>query len=314
MTNPKVSVIIPVYNGEKYITQAIESVLAQTYKNFEIIIVNDGSTDNSFEKIKPYLNLPNIKYIEQENKGVAAARNTAIKSSSGELIAFLDQDDLWVPEKLEIQVDYLRQYPDVGLVHSNISYINECPELMETPKDWLTNAEGMCFKELFIKNRIAVLTVVLKRQCLDQVGLLNESISRSDDYELWLRISRMFPIGHVNKTLALYRLHKSNTSHDRFRMTLAELITINSIVSQSSDVHKEIGRDVVNERLFELNFQVANWYMWWLQDFKTAQRYFIEAIKKRPGHWLSYKRLLWCLLTSSQRRAFQWYWYRIKTI
>lgn len=312
--NQKVSVIIPVYNGERYIVQAIESVLSQTYENFEVIIVNDGSMDNSYEKIEPFLKQRNIKYIEQKNKGVAAARNTAIKNSSGELIAFLDQDDLWLPEKLEIQVDYLRRHSEVGLVHSNISYINECPDIAETPQNWPTNIHGMCFKDLFVKNCIAVLTVVVNRTCLDFVGPLNESIPRSDDYELWLRVSRRFPIGHVGTALAIYRIHESNTSRSYLGMKLAELIAINSIINQFPDVYRELGNCVVNKRLFELAFEIGSLYMWPLRDYETARKYFIKAIRKRPSHWISYKRLLWCSLTSSQRRALQWYFHRLQPI
>ena len=233
------------------------------------------------------------------------------------IIAFLDQDDIWLPEKLEVQVDYLCTHPVVCLVHSNRSYINESGNFIQNSKvtlTMLTNVKGMCFKELFIKNGIAVLTVVVRRQCIDEVGLFNESISRADDYEVWLRISKRFPVGHINKTLALYRIHESNAFRDSFKMELAELGAINSIINQFPDVYRDLGNHVVNARLFELNFEAGYSYMRLLNDYKSARRYFLEAIKNQPTHWVSYKLFLLCSLTSSQRRAIQWYLHRIKTI
>ena len=114
-----VSVIIPVFNGEKYIKQALETVYSQSYKNFEVVCVNDGSTDNT-EAIVKYFDKKIIYYF-QNNKGQSAARNTAIKLSHGDLIALLDADDIWFPEKLKLQVNYFLDHPEVSMVHSNIS-------------------------------------------------------------------------------------------------------------------------------------------------------------------------------------------------
>ena len=108
MALPLVSIITPVYNGEKYLLEAIESALAQTYKNFELLIVNDGSTDNSKSIISAYLSNPKIRYFEQQNAGVAAARNLALRYANGKYIGFLDQDDLWLPDKLSTHRDVLQ--------------------------------------------------------------------------------------------------------------------------------------------------------------------------------------------------------------
>src|ERR1700694_2006522 len=112
VANSRVSVIVPVYRGERYIGQASKSALAQTYENFEIVIVNDGSPDDSIARIRPYLHLPNVKLIEQDNRGVAAARNTGIRNASGQIIAFLDHDDLWLPDKLALQVAHLASHAE----------------------------------------------------------------------------------------------------------------------------------------------------------------------------------------------------------
>jgi glycosyltransferase involved in cell wall biosynthesis len=309
---PKVSVIIPVYNGERFIAGAIESALAQTYENLELLIVNDGSTDRSGEKISPYLDLPNVRYIEQENKGVAAARNTGIRNAAGDLIAFLDQDDLWLPKKLELQVEYLLNHPDVPLVHANVDCIDDAGEAVNF--HWDTGVEGMCFRELFARNRIAVLTVVVRIECLREVGLLNENLPGLDDYELWLRIARRFPIGHMEDVVALYRFHDLNVSRDCFDMTYRELKALQHVVDTFPDVYRTLGTRFVNNRLAHLNFQLGGWYMWKGRDFHLARRQFYQAIRLRPLHLPSYRRFLWCVLTPRERQAIDWYWQRLKNL
>jgi glycosyltransferase involved in cell wall biosynthesis len=311
MISPKVSVIMPVYNGERYIVSAIESVLAQTYKNFEIVIVNDGSTDNSREKLSAYRQLPFVQYIEQDNRGVAAARNTAIRKATGELIAFLDQDDLWLPEKLDIQVDYLRQHTDVPLVHANLGHINENGEPIQVI--WPTDVEGSCFRELFLWNRIAVPTVVVRRQCLSEVGLFNENLAGSDDYDMWLRIAQRFPIGRIARVLALYRFHGKNVSRDKLLMIRREWDVISSTIERVPEVYELVGKRAVKKRVGEIRFDLGFWNMWEAQDPVAARRHYLESIKNRPLHLPSYQRYIWCSLPPQLRRALAWYRHKIMT-
>ena len=151
---PTVDVIIPVYNRERFISHTLDSVLSQTYRNVEIVIVDDGSTDRSAEIIEPYLRHNNVKYIQQENQGPAAARNAGIVSCSGDLIAFLDSDDLWLPTKLEKQVDFLMRNPAIPLVHTSRSDIDA--NGIRSEADRPMDAQGYCFSDLFIRNRIVL--------------------------------------------------------------------------------------------------------------------------------------------------------------
>jgi len=308
-TDPKVSIIIPVYNGEKYIAEAIESALGQTYRNFEIIVVNDGSNDNSYEKIKPFL--PSVKYIFQENQGVAAARNTGIKNSSGELVAFLDQDDLWLPEKLEVQVNYLLQNPDVGLVHSNMSYINEEDKPVEPYFGrWQTDVSGWCFRDLFIDNRIAILTVLLRRECLDQLGFFNEKYASVDDYDLMLRISRKYPIGHIDRELALYRIHGKNTSRNWAPIDARRIEILETMISSDPGIVSELGKKVVKDRILSLYRDVAEGYAS-QQEYKMAHKYWSKAVRLQPVRFESYLKFIWNSLTPTQRKAVSWYKHKI---
>ncbi len=314
MTAPAVSILMPVYNGAAYVGQAIESALAQSYPDFELIIVNDGSTDNSAEMIRPYLADPRIIYFERPNGGVAAARNAAIRIAKGRYIGFLDQDDLWLPEKLNLQVQYLDDHPDVGLVHASQSYIDSDGQHTRLPfDDGFAKVSGWCFRDLFIRNRIAVLTVLARKSALDSVGPLNETIPGGDDYEMWMRISKHFPIGHLDQVLAHYRTHGSNVSNDNFRMTRTDLGAIQSILRRYPEARKELGADVVDARLFELNYQLGGWYMWKAQDHASARHHYWQAIRARPFYLKSYRRFVWCSLNDSQRRMLAWYWQRLKT-
>lgn len=206
-----VSVIIPAFNTEKYISQAIESVLNQTYQNFELIVVNDGSTDRTEKVIKKYFN--RISYIYQTNKGVAAARNVGISASKGEYIAFLDSDDIWLPEKLELQVDYLSTHLDTDLVYADYATFDNGGGILEENfalSRQLPRPSGYIFQELILKCLFQTNTVMLKRQILEKAGLFDERFLIGEDYDLWLRISAEHKIGYLPKVLAKYRQHPSS--------------------------------------------------------------------------------------------------------
>ena len=220
--SPKVSVIIPCYNGAKWISQAVESVLNQTYQEFELIIVDDGSTDNSKKIIDHYLLNGAVRYIQhKENKGIPTTRNTGIKASKGQYIAFLDQDDLWLSRKLEEQVKLFEKDKDrkIGLVFTDLLYFDSRGETFEgawpdrnvakvlsakSRRDTLLQL----FKENFISTPAAVM--IRKKECFEKLGLLNEELYSADDYEFWFRIAGNFKIEYLDKPLVKKRLHENN--------------------------------------------------------------------------------------------------------
>ena len=208
-----VSTIIPTYNSAQYITIAIESVLKQTYPNYEIIVIDDGSTDNTFDIIKKFSD--QIVYIYKPNGGPASARNLGIKKSSGEYIAFLDADDYWLPDRLAIQINYLKEKPHVALVHSNTWILENGIE----PYLAFTNykpSSGLIFKELFLNNHINLLTVMLKRKYFDAANGFDENkeLIGFEDYDLWLRIALECSIAYIDKVVSVYRVHDSNISNE----------------------------------------------------------------------------------------------------
>lgn len=201
---PNVSVIIPTYQRSHLVSQAIESVLAQTYTDYEIIVVNDGSTDNTKEVLAGFGD--RITVIHQVNKGLSATRNTAIMAAQGKYIAFLDDDDIWLPDKLEKQIACLELQPNIGLVYSDIFYFNDQGLL---PHTYLQRYPAPPVQDnwvLFVRNLIPTPSaVVMRRECFDEVGLFDETLKSCEDYDLWLRLTEKWPIHLLNEPLIRYR-------------------------------------------------------------------------------------------------------------
>ncbi len=206
---PKVSIIIPVYNGEKYIKKTLSSVFNQSFKGFEVITIDDGSQDKTKEILKTYGK--KIRYIHQKNKGTAAARNTGIKAAKGKYIAFLDQDDLWLPQKLAEQVKILDKKPKVGLVFCGSFLLNE-GRLIGFFHSILGINSAISAKDIFNQlvkeNFIPTLTVLLRKEAFDKLGFLKEDFVGTDDHEMWLRVAEYgYRFEAVRKNLAIYRIH-----------------------------------------------------------------------------------------------------------
>jgi len=227
---PKVSVILPCYNGARWIGQSIESVLAQTYKNFELIVVDDGSTDNSRKIISSYLYDERVRYIYQENRGFSNALNRGIRESRGEFIGFIGQDDLYMPNKLQVQVEYFDEHKDVDLVHSNYCSIDSSGRIMKVRdiKVPRFSSRGKLIEYLFINNFIGFETALVKRRCFDKVGLFDERMVGFSDHDMWLRIAGEFNIAYIDLVLVKKREHELQFSkvavekclRDEFLMTI----------------------------------------------------------------------------------------------
>ena len=313
--NPKVSVIIAAYNGEKYISDAIESVFNQTYKNIEVIVVDDGSTDSTAERIKQYLS--RVKYLYQDNAGVANARNSGIQNSQGEFIAFLDHDDIWLPEKIERQVDYFLKNSQSKFVHTPVRYINHLGEIIEPSGYWgelKFNGEVKNVKEIFMHFAMLQSTMMIKKEIFDEIGLWNQAFTSGDGYDLCLRIALKYTLGFINKPLALYRLHDSNISKNVIRFDLAKIRVVEKFLETEPNSYKIIGKKNINTRLFNLYSEMAGNILRINRDYDEAGKYFWKAYKKRLmsiGPLISF---IWCILTPEQRKAMGWYKNKFRTL
>lgn len=205
-----VSVIIPARNALSYLPQALGSVYAQTFTDFEVTLVDDGSSDGTAEWVE-VLNEPRLTFIRQPHQGSAAARNTGLKHADGDYIAFLDADDLWEPTKLAKQVAYLDIHPEVGLVHSAISYIDEkgCP----INRVLSATGNGYVWAQMLESNLVRCgSTPMIRRSCFDVVGEFDTSLQVFQDWEMWIRIAKLYPLAVLDEPLAAYRQHPANIS------------------------------------------------------------------------------------------------------
>jgi glycosyltransferase involved in cell wall biosynthesis len=292
---PKVSVIIPTHNRAHYICEAIDSALAQTYQNVEIVVVDDGSTDDTRAVLKDYED--KIHYYYQENQGVSAALNFGIEMSSGQYLAFLDDDDIWFPKMLEVQVAYLEVHPDVGMVHADMLIMEEGSGDPRPRKRGLSRPipSGYVFTELIQGNFIMGSTMVVRRSCLDKVGLFDPELRVAEDMDLWLRIAQRFPITYLNRSLGIRRLHGTNISRNPLFMQEWHLRVLKKVLRLNPGVIDEVDRDILH---FVIAFKTA--YMCFNQgSHKEARRYFAKAFRLRPFHWPSHRYYLACLLPPS---------------
>ncbi len=229
MSRELVSVIIPVYNGEACVAQAIESVRAQSYDQWEMILVDDGSRDGSADICQNYAQDDGrIKYLHQENRGVAGARNRGIANTSGPLVAFLDCDDAWLPDKLAKQVPLLADEA-VGLVYTSL-YLKTGDELAD-PTGKKSFCQGDCFFEILKYNFIPNSTVLTRRSLLEQAGPFDErrELIGVEDKLMWLKIARQARVAAVPKPLMIYNYQGERVSTNQQAMLTGELLCLEEI-------------------------------------------------------------------------------------
>lgn len=207
---PKVSVVIPVYNGERYIDQAVKSVLNQTYNNVELIVVDDGSTDQTKAVLDPFRE--HIRYYKKENGGTASALNAGIRLATGEWFAWLSADDIFYRDKLKKQVAFFRRYPHCDLVYTDYHVISpQGRKLYRVRAPYFENRRRM-IKKLLNQCFINGSTVMARMRCFREAGLFNENLPFVQDYEMWLRLVGHYTFGHIGEPLGGYRKHHTNRS------------------------------------------------------------------------------------------------------
>ncbi|KQU16210.1 glycosyl transferase family 2 [Bacillus sp. Leaf75] len=199
----KVSIVVPFYNCP-YINQALDSLINQTYKNIEIIVVNDGSTKYS-EKVIPYLD--KIKYIKKENGGTASALNIGIKHATGEYFCWLSSDDIYYPEKTEIQLAFMKEQKAL-FSHTNYCAINEKSRIITPPVGIQPPSRLELIKRIRRNNFINGCSVMIDKSVFNHVGVFDETLPYTHDYDLWIRIIQKFDVYYLSQPLLLYRVHR----------------------------------------------------------------------------------------------------------
>jgi glycosyltransferase involved in cell wall biosynthesis len=223
---PKVDVIIPAYNAAEYLPFAIESVLAQTFEDWRILLVDDGSTDNTAEVSAPFIERlgPKLQYIRQNNAGVSAARNTAIRSSSAEFLALLDADDMWLPCRLTESLKCFENRPEVGLAYGFNTRVSRQGEVIDTFDCRQDHGEGWIAPYIYMRKvDLPSPTITFRRKCIDDVGGFDETLRVTEDRDLWFRIALRYQVALIPKVLAHYRTSPESATTDPDRMLKSQL-------------------------------------------------------------------------------------------
>ncbi|MDJ1172689.1 glycosyltransferase family 2 protein [Roseofilum capinflatum] len=210
---PKISVVIPAYNAMAYLPETLENLLQQTWQDFEVIVVNDGSSDDTPQWVAEVRD-PRVKLVSQENQGLAGARNTGIAHAQGEYIAFLDADDLWEKTKLEKQLQSLEQNPNVGLVYTWVLLIDA--QGKKTGRVFKSEAQGKVWQTLIEENIVGCGSVAMvRRECFETCGLFDRNLkSFVEDWDMWLRIASHYQFSVVPEPLVYYRQHANSASRN----------------------------------------------------------------------------------------------------
>ena len=269
---PRVSVIIPTHNRSAFLRSAIRSVLAQTYQDFELIVVDDASTDDTAHVVDSFNN-ERITYLRHSvNRRVAAARNTGIGRAGGEFIAFLDDDDEWLPAKLAAQVTMLDSSAAVvGAVYSAFDQVDlYTHEILATSRP---GKRGHILHELCLRNLIGTAsTVCLRRTCLDEVGLFDEGIEFGEEYDLWIRIAHSFDFKYIDEVLVRYGVHTT-------RLSTNYAVMISGLEGQLRKHAAFFASDLPNYSRRYVALGALHCYK---GDARRARSAFTEAIKASP--------------------------------
>lgn len=243
-TSPRVSVIIPTFNRAWILAEAVESVLAQIYRDQELIVVDDGSTDGTEALLDPYAD--HLRVIRQPNRGVSAARNAGIAAAAGDLIAFLDSDDIWLPEKLERQVAFFDAHPDALICQTEEIWVRRGRRV--NPAARHRKPSGMIFDKSLELCLVSPSAVMVRRGLLDRVGVFDPSLPACEDYDLWLRVAHRFPIHLLADPLVVKRGgHSDQLSSgwglDRYRIqSIRQLLDREALTPGQAQAAKQVLR------------------------------------------------------------------------
>src|SRR5215470_4892526 len=279
---PRVTVVIAVYERAQFLREAIDSVLAQTFQDFELILVEDGS--HVAEDIAKEYGL-RLRYVWQEHQGVSKARNVGAAMGSAPWIAFLDDDDLWLPQKLERQLRAAEAAPAAALLHTDHLFReadgSERPGPRRTPSEQVPS--GWVSRALFLNNFIITSSTLIRREAFETVGGFDESIRLVEDHDLWMRISRRFPVTFVPERLTVYRVHGGNMSRrGDLRDAIASVQVLHGLLAKDPGLEAAVGRDAVAER-FHRSYAYSGYKHYYRGHYSTARKHLLTAWRWKPS-------------------------------
>lgn len=227
--HPLISVVLPTHNRSQFVKEAVDSVLAQTFQKFELIVVDDGSDDKTESVLEPYLHDNRVQFIKQPNRGVASARNAGMRKTSASWVAFIDSDDKWLPGKLQYQWDYISNHPEVSICQTEEIWIRNGVRV--NPKKKHQKHSGWIFEKCIPLCIISPSSVMIHRNVFDKCGLFDETLPACEDYDLWLRIALEYQVITLPEKLIIKRgghedqLSRKYWGLDRFRVKALKKIS-----------------------------------------------------------------------------------------
>lgn len=291
---PLVSVIMPAYNAERYVLEAIHSVLDQSYEPIEVLLVDDGSSDGMVDLVRR--EAPQVRIVQQANGGAAAARNTGLRCARGELICFLDADDGWFPGKLAAQVNYLQQHPEVGLVFHRWlvwkpdetgTFIKPQELPPQVPGEIDPACSGWIYPQLLLDCIVHTSTVMMRRQVFQDIGFFDTTLVNGEDYDYWLRVSRKYEIHKLTGVYSFYRetagsLTKIPKSENYgYRVVKG---AIDRWGLSSPDGSSAISKGLARKRLAGLAFSHGYGHLHY-GSAKLARIAFLKSLRHEPLRW-----------------------------
>jgi glycosyltransferase involved in cell wall biosynthesis len=295
---PRVSVVMAAKNYARFLPQAVESVRAQTFADWELVVVDDGSTDATPAAVRPFLSDPRVRYVRSDRLGQSRAKNLGIALSRGEFVAFLDADDAWRPTKLEKQLALFANHPDVGVVFCRRSLMDEAGTILP-PKPTPVPPRGRVLSAIFVQNFVCFSSAVVRRDALAHVGRFDPEWDLSIDYDLWLRVAGEYGFDFVDEELVLYR-----TGHGNLSKKLADRVdTALSIKHRAGTrygIRDRIPAGVIAEGYASTCRTIG--YIMRPSEPLTAVKWYLRALRRPAGRLTSAKGLVASVLSALRGR------------
>lgn len=297
MTRPAVTVVVTSYNYGQYVAVALESVRAQTMSNFECIVVDDGSTDNSISVIESFLRDPRFRIVRQKNQGVSQARNVALEAACAPFVAFLDADDVWRPEKLERQLARFHTDPALGVVFSRRTIIDAQGNPLPCTDE--PAPEGKVVEQLFRQNFVCFSSAMVRTEAALRVGGIDQRLRLAVDYDFWLKIARHYPFGMIDEPLVSYRIGHGNLSRrqrERYYVALYVMNRFEHQIDRAATLSRSAARIAEAETYTNLGTLTRGYSRW------SAIHWLVRALRISPTLRSAWRGLAAAILPAFARR------------
>lgn len=284
--NPRVSIVMAAKNYARFLPEAVQSVFAQTTRDWELLIIDDGSSDHTPDAVRPFLADARVRYFRSDTLGQPRAKNLGIAFARGDFVAFLDADDAWEPTKLAKQLAVFAAKPEVGVVYSERALINEASEPLPQPPVPRATPRGRVLPEMFTQNFVCFSSVVVKREVFSRVGTFNPLFDLAIDYDLWLRVAKHYQFDCVNEELVRYR-----TGHGNLSKKLRDRVETAMCIMHRAETRYEVSKEVPPEIIadgYASTCQTLG-YVLRASDPRESLRWYMRALQWPARRWIAAK-------------------------